>query len=129
MNLCLCFFGAKIGGRGFWCLVVRFTKETFEDDDYLYLGPTKWDSCWLTDGFLRKQRSRACCETWDEKPLNLSFDNSKHHPDGVRYLVLEYCSGGDVLDRIISDGVMDEMSYLCRNKKPMGSKRYLSKLT
>lgn len=68
VNLCLCFFGAKIGGRGFWSLVVRFTKETFEDDDYLYLGPTKWDSCWLTDGFLRKQRSRACCETWDEKP-------------------------------------------------------------
>ena len=54
---------------------------------------------------------------------------SKQHPDGVRYLVLEYCSGGDVLDRIISDGVMDEMSYLCRNKKPMGSKGYLSKLT
>ena len=30
----------------------------------------------------------------------------------ARYLVLEYCGGGDVLDRIISDGAMDELSSL-----------------
>ncbi|CAK9029116.1 unnamed protein product [Durusdinium trenchii] len=30
--------------------------------------------------------------------------------DEYLYLVLEYCGGGDVLDRIISDGAMDELS-------------------
>ena len=27
-------------------------------------------------------------------------------------MVLEYCAGGDVLDRIVADGVMDELSSL-----------------
>ena len=28
----------------------------------------------------------------------------------LRYLVLEYCAGGDVLDYLLSDGIMDELA-------------------
>eukprot|EP00913_Durusdinium_trenchii_P017083 g16066.t2 len=40
--------------------------------------------------------TRTCEETFED--------------DEYLYLVLEYCGGGDVLDRIISDGAMDELS-------------------
>jgi len=46
--------------------------------------------------------------------------------DDYLYLVLEYCSGGDVLDRIISDGVMDEMSSAMVMRGMLATLNYLN---
>lgn len=46
--------------------------------------------------------------------------------DDYLYLVLEYCAGGDVLDRIVADGVMDEMSSSMVMRGMLATLNYLN---
>ena len=61
--------------------------------------------------------------------LELRFPASSYFlttegPAGCRYLVLEYCAGGDVLDNLLSNGIMDEMACEAQVRQALRKKSW-----
>ena len=82
-------------------------QETFEDDRHLQLGLHQ--RCAPYADACREEGTRVP----GSPPVFFlsSWLGGRFFP-GPRFLVLEFCKGGDVLDRVVADGVMDELSLL-----------------
>ena len=81
---CLLLVSRELVKRGFLQLQHFSASQLFPDDNAVFLP------------------------VW---PLTTSSASGKvARVSGCRYLVLEYCAGGDVLDNLLSNGIMDELA-------------------